>query len=201
MDPGTATAVASGLGLMGNKGAQKAANRAAKQGRALEARATRVWDKLFANAEEAERQGQFDAERRIASLERDTANYESRDLGNLGGAMRVAGYKPGDSEIGTRFDAVKMKYRRFFDATRDTIRQNVFNEKQAAYAVPLGYLQPGLQGAQNRQNIALGSMSDPSGFAMALAPFLKDKAQPGGFKLPSGKTLYRPTGSPFYSEF
>ncbi len=138
-------------GKNANKKAEKKAESAQKGAKALEERAIKLWDVLFNRAEQAAQDGTFDPERRIQALERDTGAYEARDAGNLAGAMSVAGYKPGDSEIGTRLDAVKVKYRKFLDNMRDEIRTKSFFEQNQAYqAANPAYLAPGIQGNNNR---------------------------------------------------
>jgi hypothetical protein len=210
--PGAGPWVA-GLGALSSmqagQDAERAARRADSQGRGLEERATRIWDLLFANAQKAESEGQFDPERRIAALEKATAGYEAKDMGNLAGALRVTGYRPGDSEIGTRLDDVKLKYRKYLDQARDDIRVRTFQEKQDAYALPMQYLQPGLQGAQNRGNVArsdaAGTAGGLAGFAQAIMPLLnRPKTTPTvgakttptnyGFSLGTGNFMnFKPT--------
>ena len=200
--------ISAGLGaisLIQGKSAQKSADRQArsaeKSAKSLEARATKLFDVLFSTAENADKAGVYDPEKRIAALEADTGRYESRDTGNLAGAMRVAGYRPGDSEIGTRLDSVKIKYRRFLDDMREKIRVGSVREKQAAYAgANVGNLQPGIQGANTRFGYATQEANsyDPSAFLQSWLPSLKGGGS-GGFQLPSGRTLKKTGGSPFYN--
>lgn len=182
--PGAGPWVA-GLGalssLSANQDAQRRADQALKYGQGLEGRATALYDKLLAEVQKADSEGQFDPERRIRAMEKDTANYESKDMGNLAGALRVAGYRGGDSEIGTRLDAVKLKYQKMRESMSDQIRTQTFNEKLAAYnSVNANLLQPGIQGSQFRYSANTSNQSNPSGLVAAIAPFLnkKDKTTP-----------------------
>lgn len=173
----SAVSLISGKGA--NDKARKDAKKAQEGSKALEQRAISLWDKLFARAEQSEKDGTFDPEKRIQALEKDTAHYESQDLGNLAGAMTVAGYRPGDSETGTRLDAVKVKYRRFLDNMRDEIRTKSFFEQNAAYqAASPQYLQPGLQGNAQRGAQAQSNIQNPAGFLSNLLPSLQGNGTP-----------------------
>lgn len=183
MDPvsaglGAATLI-SGKGA--NKKAQRASDKAGAYAKELEKRAVKLYDLLLANAEKADLSGAFDPEKRIAALEKDTARYESRDSGNLGGALASAGYKVGDSEIGVRLDAVKSKYRNFLDTMRDQIRQQAFFDKQAAYSsANPGMLNAAIGGARGEQQNALARLQNPSGFLGSFLPTLAGGAGRGG---------------------
>ena len=183
MDP-----VSAGLGAVSlisgknaNKKAQKASDKAGASAQQMEQRLMRLWDTLFARAEAASKPGgDLDPEKRIANLEADTARYESRDLGNLTGAMRIGGYKPGDSEIGTRQDAVKIKYRSFLDNMRNEIRGQAFGEQTNAYlaagGVPLGQA---MGSAQGRQQNAQSQMQSPGGMFQGMLGAFRPKQQQG----------------------
>lgn len=178
MDP-----ISAGLGAVSlisgknaNKKAESQAKSAAKSGKAMEQRLVKLFDVLFKNAEDATKAGTFDPERKIAQLEKDTGEYESRDMGNLAGALTTAGYQPGDSEVGVRLDAVKGKYRKFLDTMREEIRTKSFFDQQSAFqtANP-GILSAPMQGAHNREQTALGQIQNPSGFLGNLLPSLAPK--------------------------
>lgn len=165
-------------GKKANQNASSAAGAAGRRGAAMEKRLTALFDLLFSNAREADQSGQFDPEKRIAALERDTGRYESRDMGNLAGALATAGYRPGDSEIGTRLDAVKGKYRSFLDTMREQIRQSSFMEKQQAYlSANPNILQPAMANAANQQQIAMSQLQNPAGFLQAFLPTLRGGGQ------------------------
>ncbi len=180
-------AIFGGLGLisslMQNESARKSASKANSKAGKLDDRLVKLFDVLFSNAETADKAGQFDPEKRIASLERDTSRYEGQDMGNLAGALRVSGYKPGDSEIGTRLDAVKGKYRSFLDTMRDQIRQNSFTEKQNAYASANPNILGGpLQDARQSQAMSLSQIQNPSGFLSSFLPML-GRGRSSGFNI------------------
>lgn len=182
MDP-----VSAGLGAVSlisgkeaNRKAQKTADSARKSSQRLEDRVVKLWDTLFSRADQAAKDGVFDPEKRIAALEKNTAEYESRDLGNLAGALTVAGARPGDSEIGTRLDSVKVKYRKFLDNMRDEIRTSSWWDQQNAYmSANPQYLNAPMQNANQRQQNATGQVQNPAGFLQNLLPTLSpQKKQP-----------------------
>lgn len=167
-------------GKNSNKKAESDASKARKSSQRLEDRVVDLWDTLFKRAQDAEKSGTFDPEKRIAALEKNTAEYESRDLGNLAGALTVAGARPGDSEVGTRLDAVKVKYRKFLDNMRDEIRTSSFWDQQNAYmSANPSYLSGAMQGSANREQTALSQVQNPAGFLQNLLPSLTpQKKQP-----------------------
>jgi len=180
IDPVTAGlgAVSMIQGKKANNAARREAGEANRMSRAMEQRVTKLWDTLFQRAEQAEKSGEFDPERRIAAVEKDTARYEGRDMGNLAGALRTAGYKPGDSEIGTRLDAVKTKYRSFLDNLRNDIRDKSWWDQQNAYAsANPGMLGGAMGSAQNREAMARSRIQDPSQMLMGLMPFMQGGGQ------------------------
>jgi hypothetical protein len=175
--------VSAGLGAVSlisgknaNKKAESQAKSAQKSAKKWEDRAAQLWKVMFEGADKAVKEGLFDPDRKIAQLEKDTANYEAKDLGNLSGALTTAGYKPGDSEIGVRLDAVKGKYRQYLDKMREDIRTSSFFDQQNAYATANpNYLQPAIQGGYNRAGMAMGQMQDPSQFLGAFFKGLTPK--------------------------
>lgn len=180
--------VSAGLGAVSlisgknaNKSARNEANQAGQMSKALEQRVIKLWDVMFARAQQAEAGGEFDPERRIAALEKDTGRYESRDMGNLAGALRVSGYKQGDSEIGTRLDAVKGKYRSFLDTMRNEIRDKSWWDQQNAYAsASPGMLNAPMQSVANRRDQALGQIQNPAGFLGGFLQNLRGLGVGGG---------------------
>lgn len=156
-------------GKNANNKARKEADAAGRTSQALEQRMTKLWDIMFARAQQAEAGGEFDPEKRIAALETDTARYESKDLGNLSGAMRTFGYKKGDSEVGNRLDAVKTKYRSYLDSMRNEIRNNAWFDQQRAYQ-SVGDLSGPMQNANNRQANARGRIQSPAMFLQNFLP-------------------------------
>jgi hypothetical protein len=177
-------------GKEANKKARKDAQSAQSGQKAIEQRMIKLWDVLFARAKKAEDTGEFDPEKRIAALESDTARYESRDLGNLTGAMRIAGYKPGDSEVRTRQDAVKIKYRSFLDNLRNQIRDKSWQDQQDAYlSVGGANLGAPLASMQNRATSSYGRIQNPSGFLGNLLGGLRPP-RPRGFALGGGGSAF-----------
>jgi len=164
------------IGLISNQGAQKSANKAANRGKKLEDKQVQLFDTILQLVQQADQNGQFNPEQQIKQLEDDTAKYEQRDMGNLAGALRVAGYKPGDSEIGKRLDAVKTNYRTQLDSMRTNLRRGAFTDRLNAYQqVNPGMLNQGINNAYNSQLMALGQMQNPAGLFGAMMPFLQGK--------------------------
>lgn len=176
MDPLTIGIGAAGVlgNLFGNSSAQRAANRAAADARRLTDRQVKLFDQMLGFADQARERGDFDAEQRIAGLERDMARYEGRDLGNLAGALRTAGYRPGDSELGTRLDAVKQKYRGDLDRMRLDERRKALFDMMGAYGAtnPQG-LNTAIGFNQGQQQLALSQMQDPSKLFASIMPYLR----------------------------
>jgi len=160
-------------GMMQNDTQRRAANRAAGQQQELLNRQREIFDTINNLRRLAEGQGFFDPKKRIAQIDKNSAEYEARDLGNLAGALRVAGYRPGDSELGVRLDAVKRKHkgdreRQYAEAER----QSFFDHINAVAAANGGMLNPGIEAAQRQQEIALSRIQNPAGFLASLLPYL-----------------------------
>ncbi|MBS1721405.1 MAG: hypothetical protein JSS66_00190 [Armatimonadetes bacterium] len=144
-----------------------------------------LWNKVA----QAEQAGQFSPEWQVEQAKRDIGEYESRDMGNLAGALRVAyGGLPG-SEQGVRLDAVKEKYRNDLGRLTTGIRQqsifnmlNAYNQTRpdlpATVAQGLG--QQGMFQAQNGLGLAQyynNRVQNPAGFFSALMPYLSQLGQ------------------------
>lgn len=172
-------AILSGIGLVkgfldGNS-AKKKANAANKRANALTNRQVALFDMLQGIVEAADKGGAFDPERQIAQLEKDTARYEALDMGNTAGALRVSGYRQGDSEIGNRLDAVKLKYRNDLDTMREGIRRQSFFDRLNAYnSINPGLLSAGInQANQNAANAqAQANANSPLNLVSSIMPFL-----------------------------
>ena len=115
-----------------NRRAKNQADRSLAMQDRLAMRQIALFDRIQARHQELASSGAFSPERRLDQLDRDTAKYEGRDSGNLAGALRVAGYEPGDSEIGTRLDAVKAKYRGTREGLANQIRREATADEMAS---------------------------------------------------------------------
>lgn len=138
--------------------------------------------KLWGMVESFDQAGGFDPEYYVRKAQDDSAYYEGKDLGNLAGALRVLGYKPGDSAISNQLQGVKLNYRRNLDQMAAGIRQNSIFNKLNAYNSTLGST-PNLGGVSNAlQNIAqtnLGlsqmyrnQIGNPAGLLTSILPFI-----------------------------
>jgi len=147
-------------------------------------RQTKLFDTLFGAASDADKSGAFDPEKQIDLLNRTTAKYESRDLGNLGGALSIAGYKPGDSEVGVRMDAVKGKYQLERENQESQIRrQSLFDRFNAYNSANGGMLNAGIGTAGQNADRAYSRMQNPANLFQSIIPFLEmKKKKQSGFK-------------------
>lgn len=161
--------VSAAVGVIGSVIGAKENKKARAKQDALAQRYIQLFDTLFGKTAEAERRGFFDPASRLALLNRETAFYEGRDLGNLAGALRIAGYRPGDSEIGTRLDAVKAKYRLAREKMADEIRRQSFADLLSAYA------SANPQALNAPLALYSSRMQDPTAFFQALMPYLMKK--------------------------
>jgi len=171
--PGIIGAIA---GIGANDKAAKASASASKSAKKLADKKVSLFDLIQSMVQQADAGGQFNPEQYISQLENDTAKYEARDAGNLAGALRVAGYKPGDSEIGRRLDAVKMNYRQQLDQQRTALRRGLFSDRMNAYqAINPDNLNSGIALAQNNAAMAQSQMQNPAGLFASIMPFLQSE--------------------------
>lgn len=178
MDP-VSTGLA-GISAISGLGSNKKADRRA---RSLEDRQTGLFDMIQKIVKEADAKGAFDPSAAIADLEKRTADYEGKDLGNLAGALRVAGYREGDSEIGRRLDSVKMNYRNMLDTKRLELKRQSLQDKLAAYSgINSNMLNPAIQRAE-------GMQQNPGGFYQSLMPFLGNRRRQDGGLLLNQNTM------------
>lgn len=120
------------LQQMSNRSSQNAQNRALSTQDRLLARQEALLAAAEKRVNEMRESGAFSPERRLDQLDKDTARFESRDAGNLAGALRTSGYKPGDSEVSTRLDAVKTKYRETREGLANQVRREATADEMAA---------------------------------------------------------------------
>jgi len=187
-------------GLVANEQQRKAARSAANSQRALVARQLALFDAMEKRVKDMEASGAFDPTKALENMEKQTAKYESRDMGNLAGALRVAGYRPGDSEIGARLDSVKTAYRDFLDTKRVEIPRMYNADKLAAYgSLNSGALNSGIEVFGRNRDLALAQIQNPAGFLAAWIPFLEKKRQQEPQVTTSGVLPYQPAnpGGPY----
>lgn len=184
-------AVGALTGAAANDSAMREAKRARRAQDRLTGRQVELFDTILSAVKGADQQGAFDPDRRLERLDEDTARYESRDRGNLAGAMRVAGYQPGDSEIGVRQDTLGLKYRENRERMADDIRtDSIFRKLQAYSMANPGMLNPAIATQGARESNSMAGLQNPAGFFSALMPFLTERpkaVQTSGsaFRLPA----------------
>lgn len=215
---GAAVAVPAALGAIGliqnekarsdARNAQNAALSAQERQLALEQEKyddlQEVHKKLWGMVESFDQAGGFDPEYYVKKAQDDSAYYEGKDLGNLAGALRVLGHKPGDSAVQDNLQGVKLNYRRNLDQLATGIRQNSIFNKVGAYNSTLGSIPPtagisnALQGLANT-NLNLsqmfrGQIGNPANFLMSVLPFIKQLQAGGGGGFGNGSNTSTDTG-------
>lgn len=149
-------------------------------------RQTGLYDTLKGIIGKADAQGQFDPGKFISLLRDDMALNQSQDLGNAAGAMRIMGFRPGDSEYNTRTDAIRNKYDLQYRQQDSNIRRGLFQDKLGAYEGAASVL----QGAGNNTNAASSQISqllanqaayyqsqmqNPMGLLQGIMPYLQQQ--------------------------
>jgi hypothetical protein len=173
---GAEVLIPAGMGLLGtlmgseeNRKNRNAMNDANAAKNALIGRQTDLFDQIRGIVMRAQQSGQFDPNKRIAQMDADVNRAQKNDLNALSGAMKVSGYKPGDSEIATRQGAVQASYKAKRAALANDIRNNSFREQLEAFrAIDPTSLNPGISAAQNDYMNARSSMVNPASGLMAM---------------------------------
>lgn len=165
------------------------ANRTANEGMDLQReqanREREIYELLLGKLGEADSSGAFDPERAIAQLDKDRAEFQGRDQSNLAGALRISGYRPGDSAIGDRMDAVGLKYQAERDRQATQIRRDLPMAKLQAYS---SLRAPNLAGiGQNITSYGASQRQSLAPLVEGLQPYMmpRQQAQAPNFKAPS----------------
>lgn len=203
--------ISMGLGLVGMIANQDSNRRAQNnvdenqeaQDRILD-RQTGLFDLIQGIVQQADKDGQFDPDRMLAQLDKDVAQSKGRDMGALGAGLSAAGYKPGDSEVGTRMDDIALKYQDYRDRQATDIRQNSFLQKLNAYQGIGGQqLNPALSVYGQRAGDAQQNVQNPMGFFQSIMPFLQGGNRPQqsgtGFQMPQQDVFKFGSNPPQYS--
>lgn len=166
--------VVAGVGAMQAQDQNRRANRQVDEGMDLQREQARrereLYELLLGKLDDAEGAGVFNPETAIAQLDKDMAEYEGRDTGNQAGALRIAGYRPGDSEVVNRSDAIKLKYRGERDRQASAIRRDLPLARIQAYSA---LKSPSLAGiGANISNAGMARMQDPSAMFQYIMPYL-----------------------------
>jgi hypothetical protein len=175
--PALAGAVSLWQGAQHNASQRRAAGQSLAQQQDWLQRQLSWYDTMFGNARRLDESGAFDPSAQIRGLEKATAKFEARDLGNLSGALRTAGFRPGDSELGTRLDTVKAKYRDQLDQMRLALqRQSVFDKIGAYNSANPGVLGQGINTLGSNYAMQLGQIQDPTALFGSVMPFLGNRS-------------------------
>ena len=172
----------SGLGMIAGKdqarGQELIAEEANANQKELIKRQTALFDQILGMVKGADASGQFDPSAQLLKLDQDIQKGQTSDMEALSGAMRVAGYKPGDSEIGAQLRGVQKNYADRRLTMAQAIRDNAFDRKLNAYrGVDTQSLNPGIQtygqnaatANQNAAGIGAGMFNGFQGMLGALA--------------------------------
>lgn len=180
-------------GAMANDAASRAANKQYGLQKGLVDRQTQGWDLLRQAIQGAEQGGFFDPSKRLAQQNAILDNAQSLDLGNQAGAARTLGYRPGDTAPLDSMRATSQSYNLQKQAADQSIIDNTFNSKLAAYGALNGgsqSLNAGIQAAGQQQQLALSRMQNPSGFLGALMPYLMQQKASGTTTAPASGAYY-----------
>lgn len=187
-------------GILGSMNAQRDANRArnqmtaasnaaAEKERAAAAALLKLYEDRMATVEAARKSGVYDAEQLVGRLDRDFARNEARNLQNLAGAFSVLGYRPGDSEPGTRLQAAQQaglnQRNRMAEELRQRAPMEYINALTAAEGGLLGRAASLEGAAANRlaglnaslYNDANSRAGDISGLVGTIMPFLNESGR------------------------
>lgn len=176
-----ASLIPAAVGYLANQSAQKSANRAQAKAAELTDRQTRLFDTLMGIVENADKSGEFNPDERLRQLGVDFQTGQEQTAG----AARIAGYRPGDSPVRDELTSRTLDFAKM----RGDIRRSALLDKIGAYrGIDSSTLNPGIQQANNQQQMALGQMQDPSGLLSGLIQGL------GGSKT-------RKTADPYQSSF
>lgn len=144
-------------------------------------RMARLFDTAFGQAQGLVASGAFDPERLIRGLEAESRRAESKHLGNIAGAARTMGYRPGDTTPLTQLRAAYRQHQEFRDKLRYTTPADMAARQIGLFAsVPYGGLSAANQAAQQLQHMNLSQMTNPLSFFAALMPYLSVPTQRGG---------------------
>lgn len=175
------SAALTGLSALAGHEQNRKAQKQVDEGNRLQsdqaAKEREIYQMLLSAIQDAEGAGVFSPETQIAQLDKDRALFEGTDRANTAGAMRIAGFRPGDSEIGNRQDAIGIKYQADRDRQATDIRQRLPMARIQAYA--------GLRSPQTAQiggdiaNQGRSRMTDLTGLFSSIQPYLATKPTQG----------------------
>lgn len=190
-------------GILGNMNAQRdasrarrdmtaASNQAAEKERLMAAELMKQYNQRMQIAQDAINSGVFDANRLVSRLDQDFMRNQARLQENLASAFRTMGYRPGDSEPGTRLQAAMQQGLNQRNQQAEALRM----QAPSMLLQLLGNAEGGLlnrvasmEGAAanrlfnlgaNNYNMAQANQSDLGSFIGTLMPFLNQTQNRGG---------------------
>jgi hypothetical protein len=182
-------------GILGQQSAQRdarnarnqmtaASNAAAEKERAIAARLMEQFEQRNKIAQDAITSGVYDANRLVSRLDADFARNQARMLDNAAGAFRTMGYRPGDSEPGTRLQAAMQQGLNQRNQQAEQLRQQsplmMLNLLSNAEGGILNRV-AGMEGAAanrlfnlgaNNYNMSMANQSDLGSLLGGIMPFL-----------------------------
>lgn len=89
------------------------------------ARRKKLYEMMMQMYQERKTSGYYDPEARVGQLKSDISTREGRQLENLAGASRIAGYRPGDSAPERMLESTSRGYNYQFNQMANELRDNV----------------------------------------------------------------------------
>jgi len=166
-----------------------ASNEAATKERAAASELMRIYQQRMAEIERARAAGAYDADQLVGRLDRDFQRNQARMLENVAGAFRTMGYRPGDSEPGTRLQAAVQQGLTQRNQQAEALRMQAPLQYIAALDAAEGGLlgrSASLEGASANRlaglnaslyNDANARAGDLSGLVGTLMPFLQGQSR------------------------
>lgn len=157
-----------------NQDAKSAAKKATGNQKEIIKRQTELFDKLAGIVSGADAAGQFDPQKKLDQLGKDTEYYASRDMGNAAGAARSLGYRPGDTAPLKSLRSIDSSYKLKYGQEAERIRSSAFTDKLSAYrAIDPSSLNPALGAYGNMAQQHQGQVQPLSPLVSAMQPYLQ----------------------------
>lgn len=174
--PGIMAGASMASGLLGNMKAQGAANKAQGTRDALNRRLIDRFDRMMGIVHSADVHGQFDPNQTIGRMKADANQGRQIEEAQTAAGAEKMGYQPGDTAFSRAMGRVSERFQTGIAQNAEAIRSGKLREELSAYGAPSGQdLAPGINAAEQDQQMALSQMQDPSGMLSSLMPYLQGK--------------------------
>lgn len=175
-------AITAGAGLIGGASNNKHQQSMASQANANAQQQIGMQNQLFQTIMGLANKnvGTLNADTQVGNLVKDSTFWNGQQLNGLAGAMRTAGYQPGDSEVNAQLGAANQRNQLQFGQMANQIRVNAPMQQEALYGVAQpGSLNAGIGYNQGQEQMAYSRMSNPGPFIQSISPFLNPNNQYG----------------------